>query len=102
MSIPRTGDLASGDRRRRSNGYCGVMAADETPSENIVFGALELPEGTVVQHSIFAVAYFDAEGVERYGWSIEGGVGMNSVIGLMEMVKGHMFNEAFATGASDD
>lgn len=58
-------------------------------------GTLELPDGSVVQHSVFIVAYFDTEGQERYGFSTDGETSISATLGVIELAKGHMLASVF-------
>jgi hypothetical protein len=48
---------------------------------------MELPEGSVPQNSVMIVAYFDSEGVTRYGFQFAGDTTLAMVLGLLELVK---------------
>lgn len=54
---------------------------------------LGLPPGAVAQHGLLVVAFFDAEGETRYGFLIDGTAPLSAVVGLLEVVKAHVFRE---------
>lgn len=55
---------------------------------------LPLPEGAVPQHSIAVLAFFDTAGNTRYTFSLSGDASLSSILGLIELVKAHVFREA--------
>ena len=57
--------------------------------------SMGLDEGAVVNHTIFIVSYFDAEGQERYAYHTQGDSSVSAILGLVELVKGRMLAEAF-------
>lgn len=64
-------------------------------SGTLAEASLELPDGAVVSHGIFMVAYFDDQGQEMYCYGGQGESSIGATLGLIELVKGRMLNRVF-------
>lgn len=61
-------------------------------SRNVTF-EMDLPDEAVVDQGICIVTYLDEEGNMAYGFNVAQSGTMMGVVGLLEVVKQHIFKE---------
>lgn len=71
----------------------------QPPADDTVLVArseLELPDGGIVENTLFIVSYFDEQGASRYAWAMQGQSNAASMLGIMELVRFSMLVETMS------
>jgi len=61
-----------------------------------VTSSVEVPGDVIVEGTMLVTSYIASDGTQRYAWRSSGGFSLAQGIGLLEIVKQHMFAEAGA------